>query len=60
MIKKVTSLKTFHQHLDKRYGKIGTKKRTDFEIKAKLFAMSELIKQEQQLKNIKIIPKKTL
>ena len=33
------NIKTFGQHLDSRYGKIGTEKRTDFEIKAKSFAI---------------------
>ena len=42
-------LKTFSQHLDKRYGKIGTEKRTEFEIKAKSFAIGELIKEERKL-----------
>ncbi|HRP90055.1 MAG TPA: helix-turn-helix transcriptional regulator [Edaphocola sp.] len=43
------NIKTFAQHLDKRYGKIGTKERTDFEIKAKSFAIGELIKEERKL-----------
>ena len=51
MVKKVKSITTFHQHLDKRYGKIGSEKRTDFEVKAKFFAIKELIKEEQHLKN---------
>ena len=40
---------TFEEHLDVRYGKIGTKKRTDFEIKAKAFAIGEVIKEERRL-----------
>ncbi|MCO5233596.1 MAG: helix-turn-helix domain-containing protein [Chitinophagales bacterium] len=43
------NIKTFTQHLDKRYGPIGTKERTDFEIKAKSFAIGELIKEERKL-----------
>lgn len=43
------NIKTFSQHLDKRYGKIGTEKRTEFEIKAKSFAIGELIKEERKL-----------
>jgi hypothetical protein len=43
------NLKTFTEHLDKRYGIIGTKKRTDFEIKAKSFAIGELIREERKL-----------
>ncbi len=35
---------TFDEHLDDRYGKIGTKKRTDFEIKAKAFAIGEILR----------------
>jgi HTH-type transcriptional regulator / antitoxin HipB len=42
------NIKTFSQHLDERYGKIGTQKRTDFEIKAKSFAIGELIKEERK------------
>ena len=46
------NIRTFAQHLDKRYGKIGTKERTDFEIKAKSFAIGELIKEERKLANL--------
>lgn len=42
------NIKTFNQHLDKRYGKTGSKERTDFEIKAKSFAIGELIKEERK------------
>jgi len=35
---------TFDDHLDQRYGKIGTKKRTEFEIKAKAFAIGEILR----------------
>jgi len=35
---------TFDEHLDQRYGKIGTKKRTEFEIKAKSFAIGEILR----------------
>ena len=40
------NIKSFSQHLDERYGKTGTKNRTEFEIKAKSFAIGELIKEE--------------
>jgi ribosome-binding protein aMBF1 (putative translation factor) len=40
---------TFDEHLDQRYEKIGTKKRTDFEIKAKAFAIGEVLKEERRL-----------
>jgi ribosome-binding protein aMBF1 (putative translation factor) len=43
------NITTFDEHLDNRYGKIGTSKRTDFEIKAKAFAIGEVIKEERRL-----------
>ena len=46
------NIKSFTEHLDKRYGQIGTKERTDFEIKAKSFAIGELIKEERKLANL--------
>jgi len=45
---KNNNIKTFDQHLDERYGKIGTEKRVEFEIKAKSFAIGELIKEERK------------
>ncbi len=48
MSTKNKNLKSYSQHLDERYGKIGTKQRTDFEIKAKSFAIGELIKEERK------------
>lgn len=45
-------LKTFSDHLDERYGKIGTKERTEFEIKAKSFAIGELIREERKNANL--------
>ncbi|TXE14637.1 helix-turn-helix domain-containing protein [Algoriphagus aquimarinus] len=39
------NIKTFSSHLDKR----GSKDRTEFEIKAKAFAIGELIKEERKL-----------
>lgn len=47
-MKKNKNITTFEEHLDKQYGKIGTKKRTDFEIKAKAFAIGEIIKDERK------------
>ncbi len=35
---------TFDEHLDQRYGKIGTEKRTEFEIKAKSYAIGEILR----------------
>lgn len=43
------SITTFEDHLDKRYGKPGSLKRTEFEIKAKAFAIGEVIREERHL-----------
>lgn len=43
------NITTFDEHLDKQYGKIGTSKRTEFETKAKAFAIGEIIKEERRL-----------
>ncbi len=40
---------TFDEHLAKRYGKRGTAKRTEFEIKAKAFLIGEVIKEERRI-----------
>ena len=40
---------TFEEHLDRQYGKRGTKKRTEFEIKAKSFLIGELIREERRI-----------
>ena len=45
---KNNNMKTFDQPLDERYGKIGTEGRVEFEIKAKSFAIGELIKEERK------------
>lgn len=50
--KKRKAAKTFEDHLDARYGKIGTRKRTEFEISAKSFAIGEIIKEERRLANM--------
>ena len=42
--KKMKDITTFDEHLDKRYGEIGSKKRTEFEIKAKAFAIGEILR----------------
>ncbi len=39
---------TFDDHLDLRYGKIGTEKRTEFEIKAKSFVIGELLREARK------------
>jgi ribosome-binding protein aMBF1 (putative translation factor) len=46
------NVKTFDQHLENQYGKIGTAKRTEFEIKAKAFAIGEIIKDERKTANM--------
>ncbi len=38
------NITTFDEHLDQRYGKIGTEKRTEFEIKAKAYSIGEILK----------------
>lgn len=43
------NITTFDQHLDRQYGKVGTTKRTEFEIKAKAFAIGEIIREERRL-----------
>ena len=35
---------TYDQHLDQRYGKIGTERHAEFEIKAKAFAIGEILR----------------
>lgn len=42
------NIKTFSQHLDERYGKVGNDKRTEFEVKAKAFAIGEIIREERK------------
>jgi DNA-binding XRE family transcriptional regulator len=42
------TITTFDEHLDERYGMIGTKRRTEFEIKAKAFAIGEILKEARK------------
>ncbi|MBE0653720.1 MAG: helix-turn-helix transcriptional regulator [Bacteroidales bacterium] len=42
------NITTFDEHLDKRYGKIGSEKRTEFEIKAKAFAIGEILREARK------------
>lgn len=53
---------TFDEHLDSRYGEIGTAKRTNFESKAKAIAIGEVIKEEIRLASMtqEQLPKKTV
>jgi HTH-type transcriptional regulator / antitoxin HipB len=49
MATKKHDITTFEEHLEKRYGKRGTQKRTEFEIKAKTFLIGEVIKDERKM-----------
>ncbi len=51
-MKKNKNLTSFDEHLDEQYGKRGTAKRTEFEIKAKAFLIGEVIKDERRLANL--------
>jgi DNA-binding XRE family transcriptional regulator len=42
------NITTFDEHLDGRYGKIGSEKRTEFEIKAKAFAIGEILREARK------------
>ena len=42
------NITTFEEHLNERYGALGTEKRTDFEIKAKAFAIGEIIREARK------------
>lgn len=46
-MKKKNNTTTFEDHLTKQYGKIGTRKRDEFEVKAKAFVIGELLKDER-------------
>jgi HTH-type transcriptional regulator / antitoxin HipB len=48
-MKKDKDITTFDEFLDQSYGKVGTITRTDFDIKAKAFAIGEIIKEERKL-----------
>ena len=49
MATKNKNITTFEEFLDKEYGELGSLKRTEFEIKAKAFAIGEVIKEERKL-----------
>ena len=42
------NITTFDEHLDGRYGKISTEKRTEFEIKAKALAIGEILREARK------------
>ena len=47
------NITTFEEHLEKRYGKIGTPKRDKFEEKAQYFVISEMLKEARQVPEFK-------
>lgn len=51
-MKKENKITTFDELLDSKYGKSGTSERINFEIKAKAFAIGELIKEERRLAHL--------
>jgi ribosome-binding protein aMBF1 (putative translation factor) len=48
MAKQKKDITTLDEHLTKEYGKKGSKKRIEFEIKAKAFLIGEVIKEERR------------
>jgi len=42
------NITTFDEHLESRYGKIGSESRTEFEIKAKAFAIGEILREARK------------
>ena len=51
-MKKAKNLTSFEEHLETRYGKTGTKKREEFEIKSKTFIIGQMIKEERKNLNL--------
>ncbi len=49
---KIRNAKTFDELLDLKYGKIGTKKRDEFEEKAQYFVISEMLKTARKEANL--------
>lgn len=44
----IRNVKTFDELLDAKYGKLGTEKRDEFEVKAKAFVIGEMVKEERK------------
>jgi hypothetical protein len=42
----VKTITTFNEHLNNRYGQVGTVNRREFDIKAKAFAIREIVKKK--------------
>lgn len=51
-MKKENNITNFDELLESKYGKSGTTERINFEIKAKAFAIGELIKEERRLAHL--------
>ena len=47
-MKTIKEAKTFDELLDIKYGKLGTEKRDEFEVKAKSFVIGEMIKEARK------------
>ena len=45
-------LTSFDEHLEQRYGPVGSEKRTQFDINAKAFALGEIIREERRLSKL--------
>lgn len=48
----IKNAKNFDEILDVQYGKIGTKKRDEFDLKAQYFVISEVLKQARREANL--------
>ena len=48
----IRNAKNFDEILDLQYGKIGTKKRDEFELKAQYFVISEILKEARRAANL--------
>ncbi len=48
----IRNAKNFDEVLDVQYGKIGTKKRDEFELKAQYFIISEILKEARREANL--------
>lgn len=51
-LKKMKDIITFEEHLDQRYGRVGTRRRTEFEVKAKAFAIGEILRDARKAAHI--------
>lgn len=47
-MKQISEAKTFDELLDIKYGKLGSEKRDEFEVKAKAFVVGEMIKEARK------------